>query len=123
MGIATADSIHTMVAGEVSNVSVSFDKKLPSGDTLAISSIVEITSSDLTLSNKVASTSALTIEGNTVATGRAAQVMVDTSGVTFNNNERNKDYRIRFTVTHGAGATAGTKYGDVIVRVLKKGEN
>ena len=73
----SAPQIQTIVVGETRNVAVSFAAKLDSGELLTGSpTIVEVTSSDLTITNKVVSTGELTILGETVATGKACTFTV-----------------------------------------------
>ena len=72
-----APQIQTIVVGETRNVAVSFAAKLDSGEVLTgTPTIVEVTSSDLTITNKVVSTASLTILGETVATGLACTFTV-----------------------------------------------
>ena len=73
-------------AGATRLVSVSLTGQLDSGELLTgTPTIVEVTTTDLTLSNKAVSTAELTISGRTVAIGQAVQFKV-------------------------VGGTAGTKY-------------
>ena len=75
------------------NCAVSFVNLLDSGELLTgTPTIVEVTTSDLTLSNKVVNTAQLTINGETVAIGQAVQFHAQggTAGT---------DYDIRITAT------------------------
>jgi len=81
-----ATQIRQKSSSEVRNVAISYADKVESGELLTgTPTITEVSSSDLTLSNKIVSTGALTINGVSVAAGAA----------------------ITFTV---AGGTAGTTY-------------
>jgi len=101
-----------MSAGATRNVAIDYTDKLDSGELLTgTPTIVEVTTSDLTLSNKVVSTGALTILGNTVATGAAVQFkVVATSGLLG-------CYRIRVTVATDA-TVAQTFVDDFILDVI-----
>jgi len=66
-----------MSAGGTRNVAIDYTDKLDSGELLTgTPTIVEVTTNDLTLSNKVVSTGSLTILGATVAAGAAVQFKV-----------------------------------------------
>ena len=82
-----------MKVSEVRNVAVSFVGKLDDGELLTGTPlVVEITSTDLTLVNKVISTAALTINGKSVAIGEAVQFKVSTPKANIN-------YDVRLTAT------------------------
>ena len=86
VGPATAPEVPQVYVGSVRLASVSFDKGLDAGEVIAsVSTPVETGTSDLTISNEAVSTSALTISGNTVATGRAIQFKYSgqLAGVTY----------------------------------------
>ena len=73
----SAPQIQTIVVGETRNVAVSFAAKLDSGELLTgTPTVVEVTSSDLTITNEVVSTGELTILGETVAIGQAVTFTV-----------------------------------------------
>lgn len=77
MAANTARERPTVVVGEIRLFSVSFDDKLDSGESLTgTPTVVEETTTDLTITNKAVSTSALTINNKSVAAGRAVQFKV-----------------------------------------------
>ena len=77
MAANTARERPTAVAGETRLFSVSFENKLDSGELLTgTPTVAEETTTDLTISNKVVSTAALTINHRSVAIGRAIQFKV-----------------------------------------------
>ncbi len=89
MTAAAAHQIQSKTAAEVRVVAVSFQGKLDSGELLTgTPTIVEVTTSDLTLANKAVSTVALTIDGTSNAIGEAVQFSVTggTAGVTYTIN-------------------------------------
>ncbi len=89
MTAATAHQIQSKTATEVRVVAVSFQGKLDSGELLTgTPTIVEVTTSALTLANKAVSTVALTIDGVSNAIGEAVQFSVTggTAGVTYTIN-------------------------------------
>ena len=94
-------------AGETEVGSIDFQDLLDSGELLTgTPTIVEVTTTALTLSNKVVNTAALTIDGRAVAIGKAVQFKTvgQVAGVT---------YRIRITVTTDA-TVARTLVRDVL---------
>lgn len=73
----TAPEQPVTAAGETNLHSVSFDGVLDSGELIAsVTSVEEETTSDLTITDKVVSTAALTINNVSVITGRAIQFKV-----------------------------------------------
>ena len=73
----TAIEVPAKTVSEVLNAAVSFDNKLDAGESLSgVPTVTENVTSDLTLSNKVVSTSILDISGVDVAAGRAVQFSV-----------------------------------------------
>ena len=94
-----------MSAGETRAFAVNYTDKLESGELLTgTPTIVEVTTSDLTLANKAVSTGSLTILGDTVATGAAVQWTVAAgSGLSG-------EYTIRVTV--GTDATPAQTFVD-----------
>ena len=111
-GLTMSVAIETQFkkAAEERLVSVSLAGKLDSGELLTgTPTIVEVTTSDLTLANKAVSTAQLTISGRTVAIGQAVQFKVSggTAGTT---------YTIRITVTTDS-TPAQTLVLDVVLKV------
>jgi len=89
MTAATAHQVQSKTAAEVRVVAVSFQGKLDTGELLTgTPTIVEVTTSALTLANKAVSTVALTIDGVSNAIGEAVQFSVTggTAGVTYTIN-------------------------------------
>lgn len=77
MSIHTAPERPIAIVGETNNFSVSFADVLDSGELLTGTPlVVEVTSSDLTISNKAVNTGALTINDISVAIGLAVQFKV-----------------------------------------------
>lgn len=78
----------TKTEDEVRNVAVDFTQELDSGELLAGTPTITESTGDLTISNKAVSTSSLTINGSTVATGGAVQFKVSggTAGTTYTIN-------------------------------------
>lgn len=96
---------------EVRNVATSFIGLLDDGELLTgTPTIVEITSTDLTLTNKAVNTSALTINGKTVAVGQAVQFTISTPVA-------NTNYSIRLTA-----ATDSTPAQTLILTVRIRGK-
>jgi hypothetical protein len=105
----TAEQVHCKAVSETVNVAVNFQGDLDSGELLTgTPTVVEITTSDLTLANKAVNTAALTILGVSVAIGEAVQfnVVGGTADTT---------YSIRCTATTDA-TPAQTRI--VIVKLL-----
>lgn len=76
----------TFVVGERNNPAVSFDGVLASGELLTgTPTVAEETTTDLTISSESVNTVALTINGESVAIGRAVQFSVvgQQAGVTY----------------------------------------
>ena len=109
--MSKAIQTQTKNASEVRTIAVSFDNKLDSGELLTGTPIiVEVTTTDLTLGSKAVSTAALTINGESVAIGKALQCSVTggTAGTT---------YEIKFTC--GTDATpAQTLIGTIKLKVV-----
>lgn len=75
--MATASQIQSKSASEIRNFAVSFAGKLDSGELLSgTPTIAEVTTTDLTIENKVVSTTSLTINGESVAASHAVQFKV-----------------------------------------------
>lgn len=73
----TAPERPVTAPGEINNVSVSFDGVLDLAETLTgTPAVVEVTTTDLTISSIAVSTEALRINGKNVGTGRAIQFRV-----------------------------------------------
>lgn len=73
----TAPEIPTLAVGETILHSVSFEGVLDSGESLSgTPAITEVTTSDLTITNKVVSTEELIINGRAVAAGKAVQCLI-----------------------------------------------
>ena len=82
----TARERPVMIEGETRNGKVSFVDLLDDGESLTgTPTVVEVTTSDLTISNAAVSAAALTINGESVATGKAVQFKVTggTAGTTY----------------------------------------
>ena len=101
MTIASPDSLR-ISSGSTRNVTVSFHDTLDSGVTLTLSTIAEVTTTDLTITNKAINTAEVTVPDNgetvTVAVGQAAQCTVagGTAGLS---------YLVRITVTTSESET------------------
>lgn len=81
-----APQVPITYAGATRNVAVSFSNELDTGELLTgTPTVVEITSSDLTLGSKAVSTADLEINGETCPTGEAVQFSVSgmVSGTTY----------------------------------------
>ena len=72
--------VHYISEDAVRNVAVSFDNVLESGEALTGTPTVTISPTGPTIDNKAVSSESLTINGETVTTGRAVQFRI--SGVT-----------------------------------------
>lgn len=93
----TAPQKPTIAVGEIRNVAVSFADVLDSGELLTgTPTVVEVTTTDLTLSSKAVNTAALTINGESVAIGKAVQFRVSGQLVA------NSPYTIKITVSTDA---------------------
>jgi hypothetical protein len=89
--VSTLPTRHTKGAGETRNIAVDFRGKLRGSEKLTgTPTIVEVTTSALTLTNKAVNTAAVTILGESVGIGLALQVRV--SGGTAG-----AEYEIKFT--------------------------
>ena len=89
MPVSTAHQIQYKTAAEVRLAAVSFQGKLDSGELLTgTPTIVEVTTTALTLANKVVSTAALTIDGISNAIAEAVQFSITggTAGTTYTIN-------------------------------------
>ena len=75
-----APQVRTMSTAETVNVAIDASGKLDSGETYTgTPTITEVSTSNLTLSNKAVNTGALTINGNSTAIGQAIQFTVSAS--------------------------------------------
>lgn len=95
MGV-TLEQMPEISEGDVEFVSIDYTKYLDGDELIAtVDTVVEVTTTDLTLSGKKVSTAALVILNRTVAIGKAAQFTVQgqQSGTT---------YRVRVTITTDA---------------------
>lgn len=112
MSLNTARERPVTAAGETNLFSVSFDGVLDSGETITgTPTATEETSSDLTISNVTASSTALTINNVSVAIGRAVQFKVVGQLVAT------RDYTIKITVvTDSSPAQTKIKYVKFVTR-------
>jgi hypothetical protein len=93
------------------NVAISFVGKLDSGELLTgTPTVVEVTTSDLTITNVAVNTAALTVNGKAVAIGQAIQCQI-TGGVA------GTTYTVRATGASDA-TPAQTLIGNVILEVI-----
>lgn len=75
--MSTAPQRQSMAQGETRNIAVDFRGKLDSGELLTgTPTVEEVATASLTLTSKAVNTVALTILGETVAIGQAAQFKV-----------------------------------------------
>jgi len=96
----TAPERPVIAVGETRNVAVSFVDVLDDDELLTgTPTIVEVTTNDLTLTNKTVNTSVLTINGHSVAIGKAIQFKVSGQLVA------NSPYTIKITVSTNAAQT------------------
>lgn len=99
-------------ASEIRNIAVSFTGKLDSGEACTgTPTITEVTTSDLTISNKVVSTAILVINGVSTPIGEAVQCSVTggTAGTTY-----------EIQIAAGTDSTpAQTMYGTIKLKVLE----
>lgn len=80
--MSDAPQIGTKKASEVRNAAVDFSGKLDSGESLTGTPTVTATPSGLTFANVAVSTGTLTINGSSVAAGKAVQFKV-TGGTSY----------------------------------------
>ena len=77
MGAIIADQLPSFAVGDTQNGAVSFANQLDTSEVLTgTPTITEVTTTDLTLSNKAVNIAALTINGVEVAIGEAVQFKV-----------------------------------------------
>ena len=110
--MSQAPQIHEKKVSAARNIAVSFSGKLDVGELLTgTPTIVEVTTTDLTLSDKVVSTAILTINGVSVPINEAVQFHVEAGGTA------GTQYKILITV--GTDSTpAQTLVGVVLVDVV-----
>lgn len=94
----TNSEIPVVSEGDTDVGAISFDELLDSGESISsVSSVSEVTSSDLTIANVGKNASSLVIDGRTVTAGRAAQFSV--SGQQDDGGEDDAGtYRLRVTI-------------------------
>lgn len=96
----TAQERPDAVPGETNIYSVSLDGKLDSGETITgTPTVVEVTTSDLTISSITVSSAELTINDRAVAAGRAIQFKV------AGQDTASAPYRLKITAATSAGQT------------------
>ena len=94
MTLNTAPERPVTAVGETNLFSVSFVGVLDSGESLTgTPTVTEVGTSDLTIENKVVSTTSLTINGKSVAAGKAVQFKVSGQAVA------NSPYTVKITVS------------------------
>ena len=90
-GLVYLDQVRQLSVGDVDVVGINCTDYLDSGELLTgTPTITEITTSDLTFANQAVSTTALTIDGATVAIGMAIQFKV--SG-----QQAGKKYKVKYS--------------------------
>ncbi|HDZ20959.1 hypothetical protein LCGC14_0878500 [marine sediment metagenome] len=118
--VGDAPQLQTMVAGTTRNIAVSFAAQLDSGELLTgTPTIVEVTSTDLTLASKAVSSAILTILGESVAS--AAAVTFSVTGASAGGGQTSGEftgyYKIKCTATTDA-TVAQTLSVNVYVRAV-----
>lgn len=113
----TLDYTATISEGATDTAAVSFDKWLDSGELVASVTVTEVTSTDLTITNKAVSTAALTINGKSVAIGRAATFSLSGQSASASNTDGTGLYRIRVTPTTDS-TPARVHPFDVLIQVV-----
>lgn len=102
-----APQIHEMSVNETVNVALDALGKLDAGETFTGAlTVTEVTTSDLTITNKAVNTAALSVNGVDVPIGGAIQFTVDASKV--------GKYIVRFVCGTSAGQT---RDGEVVIVV------
>ena len=92
--IIVAPEVPVLVVGEINIISVSFADVLDEGELLdEAPTVVEITTSDLTIANKRVNTSPLVLGEHTIGIGKAVQFSVSGQGTS------NSPYSLKITVT------------------------
>lgn len=106
MGTITADQMPALAVGDTQAGAVSFAGQLDTSEVLTgTPTITEQTTSDLTITNKVVSTAALTINGESVAIGEAVTFAVSGQQLT------GSPYTIKIVVsTDSSPARTLTRY-------------
>lgn len=95
----TNSEIPVVSVGDTDTGAISYDALLDDGELIAsVGGVVEVTTSDLTISNVAASTATLKIDKKTVPIGRAVQFSVSGQSATGGDDSDGK-YRLRVTVT------------------------
>jgi len=98
---ANATQLHRIGVGEVRNVAIDFTGVLDSGEVLTgTPTVVEETTSDLTITNKVVSTAVVVINHADVPIGEAVQFRVDATSAVLN-----RTYILLITCDTDAGQT------------------
>lgn len=98
---------------ELRNVAVDFSGKLDTSELLTgTPTVLEVTSTDLVLTNKIVSTGALTINGVSVAAGLAVQFTVDPVGAT-----KDKTYQVDIVATSDASNAQDVSLG-VLLHII-----
>jgi len=101
----TAPQIHKISVNEVRAIAVSMVKKLDSGETLSSPpTVVEVDTTEMTLSSKAVNTAAISINGATVSIGNAVQFIAECSTP--------GNYRVRVECD-----TSGSQTIDGIIRI------
>lgn len=113
MGCKTAKELHCVTTSEVRNLYVEFSDDLVGSDKLTgTPTIVEVTTSDLTLSNEVVTTATYqSAKGETVAIGAAVSFKVDASEASASTT-----YTIKITCATD-NAVPETLHGEVQISV------
>jgi len=111
MAIHKAPQIHTKTVGDERNIAYAFDDVVDSGELLTGTPVIlEVDTTDLTISNKVVSTAELTIDDITTPIGEAVQCHI-TGGVA------NKTYEVLITVSTDS-TPAQTLNGKFVLKVI-----
>lgn len=109
--VMTLPGMAVISAGETEVISIDYQSHLDTAEFLTSTPIItEQTTTDLTLLSKTVSTTALTINGKSVAIGEAVQF-------TITGQQAKKTYRIRVAVPTDATPTR-TLVRDILVRCV-----
>jgi len=109
--IHKAPQIHTKTVGDIRNIAYAFDDVVDSGELLTgTPTIVEITTTDLTISSKAVNTTVLDIDGISTPIGEAVQCSIS-GGVA------DTTYEILITVSTNS-TPAQTLNGKFILKVI-----
>ncbi len=112
----TLEKIPSISVGATDTIAINFERWLDASETISSATVVEVTSSDLTLTNKAVNTEAIVVDGDTVAIGAGVQFSLSGQSATGGAGGDGL-YRIRVTPTTNSSPARVVPF-DILIQAV-----